>query len=138
MISFASNFRKESLYTLPSMLKLDTQTQKSSWWNYLKSIGYIHPTLLWRSLNLGNHLLHKPTCSQNRKLIKLNVKQSEGKTKMYPCVKQARHTFATSEVSVELSVLRKHILRLFRCMNITAPIGLSLVNKSNPSDYIIQ
>lgn len=37
------------------------------------------------------------------------------------------HTFATSEVSVLLSVLLKHILRLFRCMYVTAPIGLTLI-----------
>jgi hypothetical protein len=34
-------------------------------------------------------------------------------------------TLATSEVSVALSVLLKHILRLYRCMYTTAPIGLT-------------
>jgi len=47
---------------------------------------------------------------------------------MYQYVKQGSHTFATSEVSVAVSVVRKHILRLFLCMNITAPIGLSMMN----------
>lgn len=37
------------------------------------------------------------------------------------------HTFATSDVSVALSVLLKHIFRFFPCMYITAPTGLMLL-----------
>lgn len=36
------------------------------------------------------------------------------------------HTFAISEVSVPQSVLLKHIFKLHRCMNTTAPIGLKV------------
>lgn len=117
----------------------------SSWIFRDPLIVLVHPnnkgTWTWRASS--SICLHMSCCviininndndDEEKKTIKLKSLWKVGKKKKKVKVVQKgmrshyywSHTFATSEVSVELSVLLKHIFRFFRCMNITAPIGLA-------------
>lgn len=117
---------------------------RSSWIFRDPLIVLVHPynkgTRTWRAAS--SICLHMSCCviininndndeEEEKKSIKLNSVWKVEKKNVKVVQKGMRshyywsHTFATSEVSVELSVLLKHIFRFLRCMNITAPIGLA-------------